>query len=402
MKKKYLILGSFALLPYSLKAQLIKEKAEKVKKTEIELVYNHYIQDGDNSAVTGGIGTEELVVYGPSLTINHSINNNTFSFNLGTDIISSASTDNIDNISSSASQLDARTYANLIYTRELKKSNATIFGGGGFSIESDYLSIATKLGFTKKDNTHLRTYSVQFQSFNDDLRWGRLNPDYKKPVELVYPGELRSVDWFSEYRRNSYNLKLGLTQIINQRNIMGVFPELTYQQGLLSTPFHRVYFSDNSLAVEKLPNQRFKTALALKLNSFVGGMFILKNTVNAYTDNFGIAAIAFENETAIKLTPFFTLLPNFRMYAQNGSNYFAPYLAHNSNDEFYTSDHDLAKFEAYNLGFGWKHSSQKDAGNSARIFILRYNYSHWTNGLNAHIVSVVFQHSWSKNKIDEK
>jgi hypothetical protein len=392
MKKKYLVLGSFALLPYSLKAQVVKDTlAKKVRKTEIELVYNHYLQDGNNSAVTGGVGTEKLVVYGPSLTVKKTFNKNALSFNLGADIISSASTDNIDFIKSSASEVDARMFTNLTYERMLEKSNASAYGGIGFSIESDYFSIASKLGFTKTDELNNRTYSFQFQMFNDDLRWGRLNPDHYEPVELVYPFELRSQEWYSEYRRNSYNLKLGLTQVINKRNIFGVFPELTYQKGLLATPFHRIYFADDMLAVENLPNQRYKGALALKLNSFVGGRFILRNTINGYVDNFGIQAIAIENETAIKLKPFLVLLPNFRFYAQNGTKYFAPYMEHQSGEEYYTSDYDLSKFETYNVGIGLKHTFHKNRGQVARTFILRYNFLYRTNDLKAHSFSLIFQ-----------
>ena len=398
MKKKYLILGScFALLPFSLKAQLVKDTAaRKVKKTEIELVYNHYLQDGDNSAVTGGVGTEKLVVYGPSLTVKNTFNKNALSFKLGADIISSASTDNIDFIKSSASALDVRSFANITYERQLEKKNSSIYGGIGLSIESDYLSIASKLGFTKNDEINLRAYSFQFQMFNDDLRWGRINPDYFEPVELVYPVELRFKEWHDEYRRNSYNLKLGLTQVINKRNILGVFPELTFQQGLLATPFHRIYFTDEMQAVENLPSQRYKGALAIRLNTFSGGRLIFKSSISGYVDNFGITAIGIENETAIKLKPFLVLLPNFRFYAQNGSKYFAPYLEHKANEEYYTSDYDLSKFETYNVGIGVKHSSHKNMEQKSKTFIFRYNFLYRTNELRGHSFSIVFQSSYSR------
>ena len=67
-----------------------------IKKTDIELLYNHYVQDGSNSAVTGGIGTEKLIVYAPAIKVSHKSKQNIFSLNAGADIISSASTDNID------------------------------------------------------------------------------------------------------------------------------------------------------------------------------------------------------------------------------------------------------------------------------------------------------------------
>ena len=93
------------------KAQTIKDTVQrKVNRTDIELVYKHYLQDGNNSAVTGGIGTEKLMVYGPELSLKSEFKKNTISLNLGTDIISSASTDKIDFVVSSASKVDKRTY----------------------------------------------------------------------------------------------------------------------------------------------------------------------------------------------------------------------------------------------------------------------------------------------------
>ena len=37
-------------------------KKKKLRKTDIEILYSHYLQDGNNSAVTGGRGTEKLSV----------------------------------------------------------------------------------------------------------------------------------------------------------------------------------------------------------------------------------------------------------------------------------------------------------------------------------------------------
>jgi Protein of unknown function (DUF3570) len=400
MKRKYLIIGSLACSHFFAQAQVTKDTLqEKLTKTEIELVYNHYIQDGDNSAVTGGIGTEKLIVYGPGLTIKKTNGNNALSLNLGADIITSASNDNIDYVMSSASKTDTRYYANTTYEHNFEKHNLAVNGGIGFSLESDYFSIGSKLGFVKEDKDKLRTYSVLILVFNDDLRWGRLNPDYYRPVKLIYPVELRYKEWYDDYRRNSYNLKLGFTQVLNPRNIIGIFPEFAYQEGLLATSYHRIYFSDGTEAVEQLPKERWKGALALRLNSFLGGNVILKNTVSGYADNFGIFAFSLENETAIKLKYDLTLLPNLRFYSQTASKYFAPYGVHKSNETYYTSDYDLSKLQTYSVGIGLKFNPYKYL-NKRTLFnamILRYNFSYRSNDLTAHIFSIVFQSEFHKN-----
>ncbi|RQO30218.1 hypothetical protein DBR32_11605 [Taibaiella sp. KBW10] len=392
MKKTTFLIGSIALLGYTAPAQDTAQSETKIDKSEVELVYNHYIQDGNRSAVTGGIGTEALTVYGPAVNIKRSRNKNALSFNVGTDIITSASIDNIDIIKSSASYTDIHAYTYGILEHALRK-DLTIYGGMGFSVESDYFSYSGRIGFTKEDTKRQRTYHADLQVFNDDLRWGRINESYFKAETLIYPAELRYKEWYDVYKRYSYNLKLGVTQIINKRNVFGIYPELTYQQGLLSTPFHRIYFSDGSLAVEQLPESRLKAALALKWNSFSGGRVVLKNTVNGYTDDFGIHALALENETAIKLNREVTLLPNARIYFQKGSPYFKPYKEHISSERFYTSDYDLATFTSYNLGLGFRYNPFKYLGKTFLFngMTLRYNYYQRSNGLSAHILSAAFQ-----------
>lgn len=394
MKREFLIIGSFAFYCFCAKAQApVKEPIEKLKSTEIELVYNHYMQEGDHSAITGGTGTEELTVYGPSIHIKRKWGQQALAFQLGADIISSASTDNIDFVMSSASVLDARSYLNATYERNFEAQQLSVYGGMGFSIESDYMSIGSKLGLLKKTADGLRTYALQLQMFNDDLRWGRFSPSHYKPVRLIYPVELRDKEWLDEYHRNSFQLKVGMTQAINKRNVFGLYLDLGHQNGVLSTPFHRIYFDDGSLAVEQLPDQRWKAALALRLNSFVGGQLILKNNIEFAKDNFGIIGLTISNETAIKLDHQWTLAPNIRWHTQSESKYFKAYGLHDARDEYYTSDYDLSHVQTINIGMAFKFKPFRYLTKSMlfNAIILRYNYMYRSDGLSAHILSASFQ-----------
>lgn len=391
MKRKLLTIGSLAFLQLFAKAQN-KDTIATVNKTQIDIVYNQYIQDGNNSAITGGIGTERLTVYGPSITGKKTWKNNSFKLNTGVDIISSASTDKIDFVMSSASILDQRVYANTVYEHTFKKTGLSVFGGIGISFESDYLSIGSKIGLTKEDRKNLAQYSAEFQMFNDDLRWGRKLGEWKE-FKLIYPAELRTQQWYDTYRRNSYNLKLGYSKVLNKKAIFGIFPIFSYQYGLLATPFHRVYFTDGTVAVEQLPKNRTKLSIGLNYNQFLGSQLILKNSINPYIDNWGILALAVENETAIKLNPVYTILSNLRVYTQRSSDYFAPYKEHEVDKEFYTSDYDLSNYQTYGAGCGLKFSPYSKYGKRSQFntLILRYNYMHRTNGLNAHIMSLNIQ-----------
>ena len=392
MIKRYIIIGALLFAAYHLRAQEPDSifKKTTLNKTEIDFIYNQYIQDGNNSAITGGIGTEKLSVYAPGLVYKSTFKErNTIVIKAGADVISSASTDNIDFDVSSASFIDTRTYANFNYGQQLK-DNITISGGTGFSIESDYLSIPLNAGISFTGKNQMRSYSFIVQSFIDDLRWGRLDPDYRRPEKLIYPEELRYKNWFDIHNRYSYNFKFGFTQVINKRNLLGIYPELVYQKGLLSTPFHRVYFSNGDLKVENLPRQRWKGALGLKLNSFLGGRTILINELDFYTDDFGIQSFSVANETAIKLNSNISIAPFLRVYFQKASKYFAPYQEHSIEQIFYTSDFDLSSFNTYKAGINFRYAPFKYSEKKMTLneLQLRYSFLYRTNNLKAHILSL--------------
>ena len=396
------------ILPYTKKAQVkdtseLKEnrveiKAQhndsstiKVNRTEIEVVYGHYLQDGNHSAVTGGEGTEELTVYSPKASYKKIKNSINYGINAGVDVITSASTDNINSVKSSASLHDARTHTDIFYGKTNKEENFSFNVGTGFSIESDYLSYNAKTGIVLENKEKLRTYTADLKLYFDDLRWGRLSKGFFNPKTLIYPEELRDQEWFDTYRRNSYNLTLGLIQIINQRNILGFFSETSFQKGLLATPFHRVYFNDGTTAVEHLPMRRWKEGASLRWNYFLGGQTVLKNKLNGYVDNFGIRSIGFENETAIKITPLFIIKTNFRLYAQSASKYFQPFEQHELGVDYFTSDFDLSKIQSYRLGMGGRViMPEKNKLYLPKTIEFGYGFYHRSDGLEAHVLVVGF------------
>jgi hypothetical protein len=317
---------------------------------------------------------------------------NIFSLEGGTDVISSASTDMIDANISSASRVDMRSYANVQYSRRLKHSDVVLGFGTGFSIESDYFSVPLLFSVDYTEPSGMRKYSATFQAFFDDLRWGRLNPDYRRPVGLIYPAELRYKEWYDVHNRYSYNLKFGFVQVVNKRMQIGIYPEFIYQKGLLATPFHRVYFTDGDLRVENLPAQRFRYPLALRLNYFAGDITIIRAGAGFYQDNFGITAGNIDLELALKITRMVTLSPFVRYYRQSEASYFEPYGKHNPSDSFYTSDYDLSQFQTYTTGLAFRYAPSKYMGKRS-IFNeinLRYTFFKRTDHLTSHIFTAAF------------
>ena len=105
-------------------------KKQKLKIEEINFITSYYTQDGNNSAVTGGEGTEKLTDIATNFEVilskkDKRNNVHTIDLNVGIDSYSSASSDKIDpSTVTSASYQDIRIYpsANYSYENEEKKT----------------------------------------------------------------------------------------------------------------------------------------------------------------------------------------------------------------------------------------------------------------------------------------
>ncbi|MBK8193835.1 MAG: DUF3570 domain-containing protein [Lewinellaceae bacterium] len=362
----------------------------RLNQTDISIVYAHYLQDGDHSAVTGGIGTEKLQVYAPEISVTHRRDSiQTLSLHAGVDMITSASTDKINFVTSSASYRDIRGHAVAGYERHVPHSGWSAGITGAFSVESDYLSFGGGLQARHSNAARNRDIVLRLEAYFDDMRWALFRSD--KKATLIYPVELRGTKWFDVYKRNSFNLDLGLYQALNRRMTLALFPGISYQKGLLSTPFHRVYFTDGSKRVENLPMERLRIPLGIQLNTFLFDRYIIRSYYRFYWDDFGITAHTIDLETPVKFGPMWTVSPFFRFYTQTQARDFGPYAGHDPKQAFYTSDYDLSAFQSYKTGLGlrfapFRHLYKNWNFNAAE---LRYAWYRRSDGLSANIISLL-------------
>jgi len=399
VKKRYLVLGliTTAFTAWGQVNQQTYAK-KKLSHTDVEVVFSYYNQNNDHSAVTGGIGTEDLQVYVSHLSLDNIRDSvRTVHFDIGFDVISSASTDNIDFVLSSASKHDVRVYTSLGFNKVANNKKITWGANTSFSIESDYLSVGQSLSINHINEDQTRELSAVLQMYFDDLRWGRYQ--FEGVRELVYPVELRNKEWFDNYRRNSYNLVLGWLQTVNQRMSLGVYPGLTYQSGLLSTPFHRVYFIDNSKQVEKLPTGRWKIPVGVQLNTFMGPRWILRTFYRYYWDDFGISAHTISLEAPVKISRVITLTPFIRLYNQRQSDFFKPYARHVPTQEFFTSDYDLSGFSSNSSGLGFRYAPYAHKGrNTFNAIELRFTHYERSDGMIANTLTLLVNYDKEQKK----
>ena len=110
---------------------------------------------------------------------------------------------------------------------------------------------------------------------------------------------------WSHTGRDSYSLSFYVSQILSKRFQTALFFDIVEQQGMLSTPYHRIYFADKpnyyigtasdithytsptntgvyqlADAIETLPGSRFKVPLGVRINYYINEIFVLRS----YTD----------------------------------------------------------------------------------------------------------------------
>jgi len=335
-----LLLVSF--LAFSQEAYQMKPNENYV---EIDFLSSYYNQDGDNSAVTGGKGTEKLNDFSNIILVNIPIDSsNSLNFTGGVDIYSSASTDNIDFNKSSASSMDARSYINIGYTHKLLNKGYTFGIKGGFSSEYDYTSINGGFHIAKEFNNGNTEILLSGQAYID--KW-----------IPYFPVELANMVTIPTTNRNSYSGQLIISQVINQRIQLSLSLESIYMDGLLSTPFHRVYFSDQTTPdIERLPSTRLKIPLAVRINYKPTDNLIIRSFYRYYTDDFGISAHTASLELPYHISDSWTMIPFYRYHTQTAADYFSPFATHLASETFYTSDFDLSQLSSNKFGLGMVYS----------------------------------------------
>lgn len=363
-------------------AQTYKKRV--LETTEVDFLSSYYSQTGDNAAVSGGIGSEELTDATGTFVVSIPLNDDdVLTIDAGVSAYTSASSSNIDPFdggrqadpfvaSSGASSGDVWVNLTGSYSHSSDDRNNIVSGKLSVSSEYDYFSIGFGGSYSRlfnEKNTELSlNASVYLDSWNTiypfELRpFGNNGIGFFRPTEIT--GNVNYNPNFTEFdktNRNSYAFGLGFSQILH-KNLQGSLAlDFVQQQGLLSTPFQRVYFSDVAdsfiegfqLAddVERLPDSRFKIAMGGRLNWFLNQSITVRTFYRYYLDDWGINSHTASVEVPVKISDKFTLYPSYRYYQQTAADYFRGYETHVSTQEFYTSDFDLSQYVANQFGFG--------------------------------------------------
>ena len=469
-----LIFSSLFSVAQNQKDSINSYKKRVLEAPEIDLLMSYYHQGGDHSAVGGGIGDESLDDITPTIVITLPLNDDdVLTIDAGLSAYTSASSSNINPFNSSGASRsgygddddEGERYAapstqatsgspwvassgasrsDELYTLSLDYSHSSdnrnfIWGAhAALSQEFDYGSFGFGGSIAKLFNEKNTEISLKTQVYLDQWKpiyptelheyslYGSdfLNSGYFSGVTVLnesgnastqYHPDMFSV--FNDKKRNSYSASVSFSQILSKRFQASVFFDLIYQKGLLSTPYHRIYFADKPnyyigtasdipvyasrqntgvyrLAdnTERLPGSRFKTPFGARANYYINEILTLRTYYRYYSDDWGITSHTANIELPIKLSQRFTATPSYRYYQQAGATWFAPFETHLSTEKYYTSDYDLSAFHSNQWGIGLSYTDlftqRKIYKFGLKNINLRYSHYDRSDGLKANIVSL--------------
>jgi len=351
------------------------------KGLQVDLLSRYYTQDGDHSAVTGGEGTEELDAVGPIILVQYETSTRwIYNAELGLENVTSASLDRIDYFESapgvnvsSASRKDNRVHINLGATKQMDRQ--TLGATVGFSGEYDYRSINAGLNGSWDWNAKMTTLSGKIHFYSDTL----------DRIDIYGFNE-------GEADRETLDLGLSLTQVINRNMVLDIELARSDQSGFLSAPFNEVHLQNGTILAEQLPDQRIRDAIKLQLNVALSPRVVQRSYARYYTDDWDIKSTTLELETHFKLKwkGENWIYPFIRYYDQTGSTFFGKRHSFSGDESYFSSDWDLSTFDSFKYGFGFRKDMQKKG---LSRWSIRLSYYDRSDGLNS--ISVSGGMGWS-------
>lgn len=476
-----------------------KDSAEVVYKrrvleaSELEFIGSYYKQDGNHSAVSGGIGSEKLTDAASNIVLTIPLNaDDVLTIDAGFSAYTSASSSNINPFftdgsyvdngsntgasrsyvkgskdlsrdsdddddygttaqplpygspwieSTGASRKDVLTTLSANYSHSSDDRNLIWNVNLSVSREYDYQSFGFGGGIAKLFNEKNSEISIKASAYLD--KWKAIYPTelheyakygfnfqnngYFENVTVYDQYGLESTNYlplyFSEFdneKRNSYSLSLGFSQVLTKDLQVSIFMDILYQEGLLSTPYHRMYFADKAnyyigqkryiplydspqnkgvyrLAddVERLPDNRFKLPFGARLNYYINDLMVLRTYYRFYSDDWGLMSHTASIELPIKISSSFTAYPMYRFYTQKALDYFAPFEQHYSSEKYYTSDYDLSSFDSHQYGVGFSYAAVFSPFRIFRFGLknvdFRYNHYSRSDKLEADIFTIAIK-----------
>ena len=301
-----------------------------------------------------------------------------------------------------------RIYPSITWKSENEEKKSILGFGLSVSSEYNYHSLGSNLSYAKTSKDGNREFNAKAQIFLDQVKM--IQPSELVPVRSYTSvvtttsasgrgggGSSSILSFFSDERdripssaRNTYMTSFSLSQVVNKNAQFSLLADGVAQTGYLGLPFHRVYWTNGTVHVEKLPTSRLKLPIGARFNYFLGDKFVVRTFYRYYTDTWGLKAHTLSIEVPYKITSFVSVSPVYRYYQQTAIKYFAPYAQHKSTDQYYTSNYDYSAFSSNYIGLNFRVAPPNGVLGVKSFNMLEIRGGRYvqTTGLNANNITV--------------
>jgi hypothetical protein len=278
----------------------------------------------------GQPGSERTTIWEPLFHLGVRDGAWTHDASLIVDVVSAASPDALDAISTASAvneaatldvtstvQTDAGDRWSVRYGGHVEEPFRSVFLGGGWAHD-----------LAEKNATVSLTGLVIGDVFDD----------------IDFDGRRHGTD-----TRATMTLNASASQILSPTTLVDASYGLTYQRGTLETTWNSVPLPGDMRGSEIFPGPRLRHALSARIAQHIPDTgSTLKASYRFYVDNYGLVAHTVEVLAYQYIVPWLYVRGSYRYYVQNGVDFYGEMFAFDAHPR--TSDSDLAPFHAHEWG----------------------------------------------------
>ncbi|GGD68656.1 DUF3570 domain-containing protein [Lacimicrobium alkaliphilum] len=238
-----------------------------------------------------------------------------------------------------------------------------VSGGLHVSKEYDYLSMAVNGALAKDFNQRNTTVSLGLSYAFDsiDPEGGRPVAFASMPLKRDFASEQQYQDAFDATRltgsddKNTLDLLLGVTQVINRRTIMQLNYGVSAVDGYLTDPFKMLSVVNTqgltqALVYENRPDNRTRHNVFWQ-TKYAMDSGVADISYRFTTDDWDIDSHTLDSRLRYNLSPNTYIQPHFRYYQQSAADFYQPYLmASDGLPQFASADYRVGEMTAFTLG----------------------------------------------------
>jgi hypothetical protein len=316
-------------------ASILGDRSSALRVVAVSTRITSFDQDGhgyqaQGAATPSAPGSERLTVLEPQLLIEAAQGDRVrHTVRLPVDVVTNASADAIDVVSSASRHVEA---GSIEWTTRYRSDPAT--------------EIAVMSGL------HLEN---PFRSWQGGLAGSRA---FAGGATVLSASVLQVTDWFDRFDihggrfgrtdRSSTTASLGLTQVLTPTTLANINYGVTLQHGELGNTWNSVPLTTLERGPELLPRERLRHALVVRAAQYLPWDGALHAYYRFYADDWGNRAHSVQAELLQRLTPRLLVGALYRFHRQTGVDFFStladPAWA------LRTADSDLAPFDAHTVG----------------------------------------------------